>query len=329
MSYLSAMSADYLSMDSRMTSDYDDTADEGGTNTDNELDEPLERQRVSAISRSSEPVMPEEILRKSSPEIRFHARAGVATRSLQSEGSPPVMSTFLPDPSKVKLLAQGEVSRGHFNPPRVYEHHSNHPPNSPVAIPASNPAINPTINPASNPGSNPVSHEPLRVHDSPTKPPPPQVSLKPCSVSRTPRGLAESPPLRNHEPPDVSPEDPSQRSFMGKVRAFEKMDHIARAQRVMELQEAQNARVEIAQKHPDIYAVPIKAQKLDHSRPQPIGSSSRPEPQTPPSRPLYSENCPPCPGKDEGGEEEYRRRMADQSKLGYYPDAHKYQDTEL
>lgn len=55
------MSADYLSMDSRVTSDYDDTADEGGAYTDNEPDETLERQRVSAISRSSEPVMPEEV----------------------------------------------------------------------------------------------------------------------------------------------------------------------------------------------------------------------------------------------------------------------------
>uniref|UniRef100_A0A8B9RDG3 Tight junction protein 2b (zona occludens 2) n=1 Tax=Astyanax mexicanus TaxID=7994 RepID=A0A8B9RDG3_ASTMX len=237
-------------------------------------------------------------IEKSSPEIRFHSRAGVASRAPQSEGSPPVMSTFLPDPSKVKLLAQGEASRGHYNPVRIYDHQSNH-------------------------------HEPLRLHDSPTKPPPPPVSLKPSSVSRTSRGPAESPPLRDHEPPDVSPEDPSKRSFMGKLRAFEKMDHIARAQRVLELQEAQNARVEIAQKHPDIYAVPIKAQKLDHSRPQPIGSSSRPEPQTPPSRAPYSENCPPCPGKEEGGGEEHRRRAADQSKLGYYPDAHKYQDTEL
>lgn len=61
MSYLSAMSADYLSMDSRVTSDYDDTADEGGAYTDNEPDETLERQQVSAISRSSEPVMPEEV----------------------------------------------------------------------------------------------------------------------------------------------------------------------------------------------------------------------------------------------------------------------------
>lgn len=62
MSYLSAMSADYLSMDSRLTSDYEDTADEGGAYTDNELDETLDdSQPVSAISRSSEPVLPDEV----------------------------------------------------------------------------------------------------------------------------------------------------------------------------------------------------------------------------------------------------------------------------
>lgn len=60
MSYLSAMSADYLSMDSRLTSDYEDTADEGGAYTDNELDESTdEPQPMSAISRSSEPVSEE------------------------------------------------------------------------------------------------------------------------------------------------------------------------------------------------------------------------------------------------------------------------------
>ena len=60
MSYLSAMSADYLSMDSRLASDYDDTADEGGAYTDNELDTELAEQ-VSAISRSSEPVLAGEV----------------------------------------------------------------------------------------------------------------------------------------------------------------------------------------------------------------------------------------------------------------------------
>uniref|UniRef100_A0AAR2KLB6 Tight junction protein 2b (zona occludens 2) n=2 Tax=Pygocentrus nattereri TaxID=42514 RepID=A0AAR2KLB6_PYGNA len=325
MSYLSAMSADYLSMDSRVTSDYDDTADEGGAYTDNELDEPLERQRVSAISRSSEPVMPEEILRKSSPENRFHSHVGAVNRELLSEGSPPVMSTFLPDPSKVKLLAQSEASRGRYDPSRVYDPHSMNPTSNPAMKPSSNPAIILT----SNLPSNPVSHEPLRTHDSPSKPMPPPIALKPSSVSRVSRGQADSPPLRDHEPPGNSPEDPSQKSFLGKVRAFEKMDHFARAQRMLELQEAQNARLEIAQKHPDIYAVPIKAQKLDHSRPQPIGSSSRPEPQTPPPKPPYLESYSPCPDKEEGAEEEYRQRLADQTKRGYYPDAHKYQDTEL
>ena len=61
MSYLSAMSADYLSMDSRLTSDYEDTADEGGAYTDNELDEPMDEPQVSGFSRSSEPVLPEEV----------------------------------------------------------------------------------------------------------------------------------------------------------------------------------------------------------------------------------------------------------------------------
>lgn len=61
MSYLSAMGADYLSMDSRMISDYDDTADEGGAYTDHELDEPLDELQESAIARSSEPVLPDEV----------------------------------------------------------------------------------------------------------------------------------------------------------------------------------------------------------------------------------------------------------------------------
>lgn len=62
MSYLSAMGTDYLSMDSRLASDYEDTADEGGAYTDNELDETMdEPQPVSAIGRSSEPVLRDEV----------------------------------------------------------------------------------------------------------------------------------------------------------------------------------------------------------------------------------------------------------------------------
>lgn len=53
---------------------------------------------------------------------------------------------------------------------------------------------------------------------------------------------------RQHEeaPEDSPVEDPSMKSFLGKIKAFEKMDHFARARRVLEVQEAQNARVGIA-----------------------------------------------------------------------------------
>ncbi|KAG1972078.1 tight junction protein ZO-2-like isoform X4 [Pimephales promelas] len=300
MSYLSAMSADYLSMDSRLASDYEDTADEGGTYTDNEADEPLDRQRVSAISRSSEPVMPEEILRKSSPEIRGRVRR-MGSREMLTEASPHFMSTFLPDPAKVKVLSQVEASRGHYDPSRNYDSRS----------------------------SSPASSEHPRSQDSPAKikPPPPPQALKPTFASRSSRGLVNSPPVRDNEPLGDSPDDPSQRSFRGKVKAFEQMDHFARNQRVLEIQEAQNARVEIAQKHPDIYAVPKKSQKLDHSRPQPIGSSARPEPQTPPSKLPYMESRPPGLGEEPG--EENRQQLAEQTKRGYYNTAQKYQDTEL
>lgn len=59
MERLSFLSADYLSMDSRLTSDMDDTADEAGAYTDNEPD--AEMMHISAISRSSEPVTAEEV----------------------------------------------------------------------------------------------------------------------------------------------------------------------------------------------------------------------------------------------------------------------------
>ena len=55
MSYLTAMGADYLSCDSRLISDFEDTDGEGGAYTDNELDEPAEEPLVSSITRSSEP----------------------------------------------------------------------------------------------------------------------------------------------------------------------------------------------------------------------------------------------------------------------------------
>ncbi|KAM9323193.1 tight junction protein ZO-2a isoform 2-T2 [Pholidichthys leucotaenia] len=267
MSYLSAMSADYLSMDSRLTSDYDDTADEGGAYTDNELDEALdEPQPVSAISRSSEPVLPDE---RSHLEPRTRVRKSGSREVLNRDPSPP--PSFVPEPPKVRAQTRTDSTRS-------YESHSS------STISSSDAA-------------------------SGNKPVPPPVAAKP-SIGR----LSQTSEEKGEE------EDPANKSFLGKIKAFEKMDHLARAQRILELQEAESARLEIAQKHPDIYAVPINLPKPNLNRPQPIGSNA--EPQTP-SRLPYSETR-----GQEDDEAEYRRQLADQTKRGFY-NTQKYKDTEL
>ncbi|KAG7322992.1 hypothetical protein KOW79_014338 [Hemibagrus wyckioides] len=235
MSYLSAMSADYLSMDSRLTGDYDDTADEGGAYTDNELDEPSNEPHISGMSRSSEPVD-----ERPAPVPRMK-RAG--SREVLRDPSPP--PSFVPEPPKARSQRQHSES------------------------------------------SSTVSS------DVSSKPPPPPVALKPSFLAR---GAPSQEPIS-----DV--EDPASRSFMGKVKAFEQMDHLARAQRMLELQEAEHARLEISQRHPDIYAVPVKP-KPTAARPPPTGSSSNPLHRTGPSE------------------------DADQSRRGYY-NPQKYNDTEL
>ncbi|XP_023193633.1 tight junction protein ZO-2 isoform X3 [Xiphophorus maculatus] len=270
MSYLSAMSADYLSMDSRLTSDYDDTADEGGAYTDNELDETLDDPTpVSAISRSSEPVLPEEPRRTKRP----------GREVLTRDPSPP--PSFVPEPPKVRAQTRTDSVRS-------YESQSSSTISSIDAAAASRPA-------------------------------PPPVALKP-NIPRLHQSSEEQAPATQQEE-----EDPANKSFLGKrmanqIKAFEKMDHLARAHRLLELQEAENARLEIAQKHPDIYAVPMKLPKPNLNRPQPIGSNA--EPQTM-SRPMYSETR-----GNEDNEAEYRRQLAEQTRRGYY-NPQKYKDTEL
>lgn len=115
---------------------------------------------------------------------------------------------------QVKPLAQAEAPHGHFNQARDQN--------------------------ASNPAS--IEHHHVQNSPSITKPLPPPVALKPTSVPRGPRGLLDS-PVKDREPPEKSPEDPSQKSFLGKLKAFEKMDQSARVQRLLELQQAQEARV--------------------------------------------------------------------------------------
>ncbi|XP_070690491.1 tight junction protein ZO-2-like [Pempheris klunzingeri] len=341
LSFLSAMSADYLSMDSRLTSDLDDTADEGGAYTDNEPD--VEMMHISAISRSSEPVTAEEILRRYNPDIRSRMRK-ISSREVLNRSSPPPV--LLPD-NKVKLSLRDDpvLISGSTVPHHLHRQHHLPAPSSSRSYDSPS-----SSSPASsnNDPPPPISHSAV---SSGLLPPPPIHNFNSCCKLR-PLGAPQPPPLPKptsygstaeaavHSPvalpsatvtvcrqqvktaEDSPAEDPSTRSFLGKIKAFEKMDHFARAQRVLEMQEAQNARLEIAQKHPDIYAVPLKTAKLDHSRPQPIGSSSssssRPEPQTPPSSkaggPFYT--------SEEAAEEE--------AALGYYTaNSYQYQDTEL
>nr|XP_042117974.1 tight junction protein ZO-2 isoform X6 [Peromyscus maniculatus bairdii] len=157
-----------------------------------------------------------------------------------------------------------------------------------------------------------------------TKGCPPPVAVKPAFGRSI---LKPSTPVPVPESEEVGESTEEQedapRSVLGRVKIFEKMDHQAKLQRMQELQEAQSARIEIAQKHPDIYAVPIKAPKPDAGLP-PHMSSRPPEPQKAPSR-LYQDTS---YGSDQE-EEEYRQQLAAHSKRGYYSQPSRYRDTEL
>nr|XP_034492420.1 tight junction protein ZO-2 isoform X5 [Marmota flaviventris] len=160
-----------------------------------------------------------------------------------------------------------------------------------------------------------------------TKGCPPPVAAKPAYGRSILKPSTPVPPPEGEEVGESSEEqDNTPRSVLGKVKIFEKMDHKARLQRMQELQEAQNARIEIAQKHPDIYAVPIKTYKPDASLPQHT-SSRPPEPQKGPSR--HYQDARGSYGSEAEEEEEYRQQLAEHSKRGYYGQPARYRDTEL
>nr|XP_012592310.1 tight junction protein ZO-2 isoform X1 [Microcebus murinus] len=284
MSYLTAMGADYLSCDSRLISDFEDTDGEGGAYTDNELDEPAEEPQVSPIARSSEPVQHEESIRKPSPEPRAHMKRAASSDQLRDSSPPPA---FKPEPPKAKTQNREES----------YDYKSN-----PSAVAGS------------------------EIPGASTKSYPPPVAAKPAFGRSILKPSTPVPPPEGEEVGESS-EEPNNtpKSVLGKVKIFEKMDHKARLQRMQELQEAQNARIEIAQKHPDIYAVPIKTHKPDPSLPQ-HASSRAPEPQKSPSR-LY-QDARGSYGSD-AEEEEYRQQLSEHSKRGYYGQSARYRDTEL
>uniref|UniRef100_A0AAQ5ZW57 Tight junction protein 2b (zona occludens 2) n=1 Tax=Amphiprion ocellaris TaxID=80972 RepID=A0AAQ5ZW57_AMPOC len=235
LSFLSAMSADYLSLDSRLTSDQDDTVDEGGAYTDNDLD--VETMHISAISRSSEPVTAEEILRRYSPDIRSRMTK-ISSREVLNRSSPPPV--FLTD-SK-------HTNRSYDSPSSSSPTSSNNDPPPPVFHSAASSGLAPRPSP-----HHLNSFGKLQPLGAPQLP----VTSKPSSCRNNKETVVHSPVTlssatlttdkQQEEAAEDSPmEDPSMRSFRGKIKAFEKMDHFARAQRVLELQEAQNARVGIA-----------------------------------------------------------------------------------
>ncbi|XP_032722462.1 tight junction protein ZO-2 isoform X2 [Lontra canadensis] len=290
MSYLTAMGADYLSCDSRLISDFEDTDGEGGAYTDNELDEPAEEPPVSSITRSSEPVQHEESIRKPSPEPRAQMRRAASRDQLRDSSPPPA---FKPEPPKAKIQNREES----FDFSRSHEYKSN------PSVIAGN-----------------------EVSGAPTKGCPPPVAAKPALGRSILKPSTPVPPPESEEVGEGSEEqEGTPKSVLGKVKIFEKMDHKARLQRMQELQEAQSARIEIAQKHPDIYAVPIKTHKPDPGLSQHT-SSRPPEPQKGPSR-LYQD--PRGSYGSDADEEEYRQQLSEHSKRGYYGQASRYRDTEL
>ncbi|XP_062905141.1 tight junction protein ZO-2a isoform X2 [Mobula hypostoma] len=304
MSYLSAMGADYLSCDSRLMSDYDDTDTEGGTYTDNELDEPINEPRVSSVARSSEPVQFDERRQSPEPPVARGQMRRAGSREVLRDPSPP--PDFRPEPPKAKAEVHAYVKE----PPKPYYDFRYS---------------------SSSPGSS--EHPRSQEATIPSKPQPPPVALKPSFGTRT----AVKPPAPATMPPSEEGEQyideelgdgDQHKSVLGKVKIFEKLDHKARAQRLQELQEAQMARLEIAQKNPDIYAVPMKPPKVE--QPQ---SHRPPEPQKPAPQSYLDPSGFGYRAEDDEEEEQYRRQLADHSKRGYYgqhgPHTTKYRDTEL
>ncbi|XP_041042385.1 tight junction protein ZO-2a isoform X3 [Carcharodon carcharias] len=307
MSYLSAMGADYLSCDSRLMSDYDDTDTEGGAYTDNELDEPINEPHVSSVARSSEPVQVEERKQSPEPAVARGQMRRAGSREVLRDSSPP--PDFKPEPPKPKAEVYSYVKEL----PRQY-HDSNRGDDSRYSCPS------------------PGSSEHSRGQEvPPSKPQPPPVASKPTFGVRTaikPPAPATQPPGEDEgEETEELGDGSEQQSVLGKVKIFEKLDHKARAQRLQELQEAQNARLELAQRNADIYAVPVKLPKAEHPQLQ-----RPPEPQKPPSQSYHDPSGAIYSDEDEE-QEQYRRQLADHSKRGYYAQhaspPTKYRDTEL
>lgn len=96
--------------------------------------------------------------------------------------------------------------------------------------------------------NSPGKHRPLGVPQPPPPPPKPGIfgSLTEAAV-HSPVSLSSMTVVACRQQEQIAEDspvdDPSMKTFLGKVKAFEKMEHLARAQRLLEVQEAENARV--------------------------------------------------------------------------------------
>ncbi|CAM9494936.1 unnamed protein product [Lampetra planeri] len=235
LSYLSAPGSEYslFSADSRHASDYDDTDTEGGTYTDQEADE---AQHVSAGRQQHQQ-------QQQQPD---------AAMVRCSEPANPVLR--LPEQQAVAAMSRASSSEilGDSSPPPVYH-------------------------PEPAPGTQSPRDVPARAHGS---------RNGPTSRSYGAGGAAPAPSAESHgghgtlpaarPPPSAhyqrandgeggadGPKSKQAKSVMSRIKMFENLDNKARQERLLELQEAQQARVEIAQNFPDIYAVPNKGKQQD------------------------------------------------------------------
>lgn len=123
---------------------------------------------------------------------------------------------------------------------------NNDPPPPPIShLVASFAPLPPPLPPHFN---SPGKQRPLGVPQPPPPPPKPGIfgSLAEAAVhSPVPLPSMTMVACRQQEQiaEDSPVDDPSMKTFLGKIKAFEKMDHLARAQRILEVQEAENARV--------------------------------------------------------------------------------------
>ncbi|CAL8247929.1 unnamed protein product [Merluccius merluccius] len=273
-SYLSSMSTDYLSVDGRPASDMNDTTNEGScvhSKPETDLLSHCHEPPLTYISAMSR-VLAKEVLYQCSPDFES---------SVSKLGTQDVLSpTPVPQPGPVKVhLLETCASRGRALPTYNYNYMSNgstttdcHSATSPATSSClKSSQFNSVGKSLGGVTTSAVASGSSAQQDVPRHP----------SFTIDSRATDTDFQRQEEETGDKMQSltgEPLTQSFLGKIQAFERMDHLARTQRILEIQEARNARLEMAQNPPDIYSVPLKTPQSELNPPQPLWSSSGPEP---------------------------------------------------